>query len=566
MKFKFTLMTLLSLLSVCILSACSSNGISTSAYTLKSGGVMPESQQGLSVKHADLSFDIKPEQKNIVAITTLTLIADKPRATFSVDLDRVFTVSEVAVNNEVLTPDLYSNPNGMLLINQPVSGEFTVTISYQGQPRIPVRAPWDGGVMWETTPNGASWIASAVQGEGCDLFWPCIDHPSGEPVRVDQHITVPKPLVAASNGILLSVDEDEFTRTYHWQTKSMHNTYGIALNIAPYELLETKYQSIYGNTLDIQFYHLPETTDKAKILFSEIPTMINFFERMIGPYPFGQEKVGLAETPHLGMEHQTINAYGNQYKKDEFGYDWLMQHEFSHEWFGNQLTNDNWDHMWLHEGFGSYMQPLFAQYLHGDLAYKAQLNNQRKKVVSKSPLVSNTLREVEQVYEAETGPGGDIYTKGSLVLHTLRNLIGDDAFFAATKELVYGTATPKPGNFNPVFKNTADFINIVNKVTGKDLSWFFDVYVYQADLPKLVVDRTDKTISIKWQIENDKPFFMPVDIQMNGKVITLDLTKPVSLPINKMDVIILDPNSKILKYDQHIVDYQRFLKNKRNNS
>jgi aminopeptidase N len=384
-------------------------------------------------------------------------------------------------------------------------------------------------------------------------------------MQVDQHITVPKPLVAASNGVLVNVDEEEFTRTYHWQTKSMHNTYAIALNIAPYELLETKYQSLYGNTLDIQFYHLPETTEKAKILFSEIPTMINFFERMIGPYPFAQEKVGIAETPHLGMEHQTINAYGNEYKKNEFGYDQLMQHEFAHEWFGNQLTNDNWDHMWLHEGFGSYMQPLFAQYLHGDLAYKAQLNNQRKKILNRAPLVSNEIKEEEEVYETKTGPGGDIYTKGSLVLHTLRYLIGDDAFFKATKKLVYGRIDPKPGNFTPVFKNSADFVNIVNKVTGKDLSWFFDVYLYQAELPKLVVNRTDDKITLQWQIENNKPFYMPVEIQINGKVTTLDLATPVTLTIDKMDVIIVDPNSKILKYDQHIVDYQNFINNRNNN-
>jgi aminopeptidase N len=562
MKFPLAIFTITSLVVVSLLSACNTQ-VTTSAYSLKSGGHMPVSQQGLTVKHADLTFDIKPEQTIIAGIATLTLITDKPRDSFSVDLDRVFNVSAVAVNGETLSSEQYSNPEGMLLINQAVSDEFSVTITYQGQPRVPVRAPWDGGVMWETTPNGDHWIASAVQGEGCDLFWPCIDHPTTEPMQVDQHITVPKPLVAASNGVLVNVDEEEFTRTYHWQTKSMHNTYAIALNIAPYELLETKYQSLYGNTLDIQFYHLPETTDKAKILFSEIPTMINFFERMIGPYPFAQEKVGIAETPHLGMEHQTINAYGNEYKKNEFGYDQLMQHEFAHEWFGNQLTNDNWDHMWLHEGFGSYMQPLFAQYLHGDLAYKAQLNNQRKKILNRAPLVSNEIKEEEEVYETKTGPGGDIYTKGSLVLHTLRYLIGDDAFFKATKKLVYGRIDPKPGNFTPVFKNSADFVNIVNKVTGKDLSWFFDVYLYQAELPKLVVNRTDDKITLQWQIENNKPFYMPVEIQINGKVTTLDLATPVTLTINKMDVVILDPNSKILKYDQHIVDYQNFLKERK---
>ena len=106
--------------------------------------------------------------------------------------------------------------------------------------------------------------------------------------------------------------------------------------------------------------------EKAKALFAEFTPMLDFYEQMIGPYPFRDEKMGVVETPHLGMEHQTINAYGNGYRKDVYGFDWLLQHEFSHEWFGNQVTNADWDDMWLHEGFGSYMQPLYLQWLRGD--------------------------------------------------------------------------------------------------------------------------------------------------------------------------------------------------------
>jgi aminopeptidase N len=549
---------LVAVLIVLLLSGCSHTKLTTSKYSLKSGGIMPISQQGLVVKHAELGFKIKPAQKNLEGEATLTLITTKPREVFSVDLDRVFTISEVRVNDMILDPTQYSNPEGMLLVKQPVSGEFTITIKYRGQPRIPLNPPWDDGLMWETTPSGEPWIATTVQGGGCDIFWPCIDHPTAEPAKVDLHITVPNPLVVASNGVLINVSDEGESRTYHWQTKSMHNTYGIALNIAPYDILEAKFSSIYGNTLDIQFYHLPERTEPAKILFAEIPIMLNFFERMIGPYPFGEEKVGVAETPHLGMEHQTINAYGYGYKKDQYGFDWLLHHEIAHEWFGNQMTNDNWDHIWLHEAFGSYVQPLFAQYLHGDVAYMAYLAQHRNGIINKLPLVSNQVMAMEEVYSKDTGPGPDIYGKGSWVLHTLRYLIGDKAFFSAAKELVYGTPDPQPGNFEPLFRNTGDFLSIVNKITGKDMSWFFDVYIYQSELPRLVVDRGDDSISIAWQIENNKPFPMPVEIQINGVTSTLNLTDSIVFPINNKDVIIVDPASKILKYDQHIVDYQAF--------
>ena len=540
------------------LSACSSTESSdvvkateSTAYSLKSGGQVAPLQQGLTVEHADLTFAFDFDNKILMGTTTLTLKGEGSRSAFSVDLDSVFTVNSVAVNGESLAASQYRNVGGELQItpSSEVALPLTVTISYEGQPRIPVRAPWDGGVMWEKTPDGANWLATAVQGEGCDLFWPCIDQPHGEPNQTDLHIQVPKPLVAASNGVLVDVTDNGDTRTYHWQTRSAHNTYGIALNIAPYEKLETTYSSIYGNTYPIVYYHLPGNEQQAKVLFDEIPTMLTFFERMIGPYPFGNEKVGVAQTPHLGMEHQTINAYGNEYKKDEFGFDWLLQHEFAHEYFGNQVTNDNWDHMWIHEGLGSYMQPLFAQYLSGDVAYMTYLNNQRKGLINTHPIVSNKLMEVEQVYERGVGPALDIYYKGSWIMHTLRNLIGDDAFFSAVRELVYGTDQPKPGNFTTIYRNTQDFIEIVNRRTGKDLSWFFDVYLYQPKLPKLVETRTEDSVTFSWNTPQNLPFPMPLEVSVNGEVQVLDITSPKTITVTPFDVVIADPNSKVLRYE-----------------
>tara|TARA_Y100000589_G_scaffold318385_1_gene345803 strand:+ start:5214 stop:6917 length:1704 start_codon:yes stop_codon:yes gene_type:complete len=540
------------------LSACSSTESSdvveateSTPYSLKSGGQVAPLQQGLTVEHADLTFAFDFDNKILMGTTTLTLKGEGSRSAFSVDLDSVFSVNSVAVNGESLAASQYRNVGGELQItpSSEVALPLTVTISYEGQPRIPVRAPWDGGVMWEKTPDGSNWLATAVQGEGCDLFWPCIDQPHGEPNQTDLHIQVPKPLVAASNGVLVDVTDNGDTRTYHWQTRSAHNTYGIALNIAPYEKLETTYSSIYGNTYPIVYYHLPGNEQQAKILFDEIPTMLTFFERMIGPYPFGNEKVGVAQTPHLGMEHQTINAYGNEYKKDEFGFDWLLQHEFAHEYFGNQVTNDNWDHMWIHEGLGSYMQPLFAQYLSGDVAYMTYLNNQRKGLINTHPIVSNKLMEVEQVYERGVGPALDIYYKGSWIMHTLRNLIGDDAFFSAVRELVYGTDQPKPGNFTTIYRNTQDFIEIVNRRTGKDLSWFFDVYLYQPKLPKLVETRTEDSVTFSWNTPQNLPFPMPLEVSVNGEVQVLDITSPNTITVTPFDVVIADPNSKVLRYE-----------------
>ena len=87
--------------------------------------------------------------------------------------------------------------------------------------------------------------------------------------------------------------------------------------------------------------------------------MIDFFERVVGPYPWGPEKLGIAETPHLGMEHQTVNAYGNEFERDDYGFDWLLHHELSHEWFGNLVSASNYADLWIHEGFAASRVPDF---------------------------------------------------------------------------------------------------------------------------------------------------------------------------------------------------------------
>lgn len=527
-------------------------------YTLKTGGAIPARQQNLTVDKAVLSFSFDFDNEVLHGDTTLTLNASAPQQEISVDLDTRFTIESVWLNGSKLAAKAYNNTYGELIVSPAAEIQFPVQLRvvYQGHPRTPKRAPWDGGVMWEKTPEGAPWLATAVQGEGCDLFWPCIDQPYGEPGETELFVTVPKPLVAATNGVLIDIEDQGEEHTYHWQTKSVHNTYGIALNIAPYQQLKQNFTSIYGNTFPLTYYHLPENEDKAQALFAELPEMITFFERMIGPYPFADEKVGIVQTPHLGMEHQTINAYGNKYRKDDGGYDWLMQHEFAHEWFGNQLTNDNWDHMWLHEGFGTYMQPLYAQYLHGNEAYFVKLNAQRKGLANAHPIVSNKLMSEEDVYEK--GPAGDIYAKGSWVLHTLRGLMGDADFFSSVTELVYGRPDPKPGNFAPVFANTQDFIDIVNNKSTQNLDWFFDVYLFSAKLPKLVVERSDTEVSFAWQTENDLPFPMPLEVSVNGELVTLDMQQTNSIEVTKLDTVIADPNSKVLRYEQRYEDLKAY--------
>jgi aminopeptidase N len=546
-----------------LLTACSTLQPPLTDYTLGSGAARSEAQQALDFDKADLKLRIEPATQSITGDVTLSFGTRAPLSNIELDLDRNLPIDAIAVDGQPLPAASWRNPEGKLTIALPQpllpGKQVAVRVQYHGRPHVAKRAPWDGGFVWSTTPDGQPWVASAVQGEGCDLFWPCIDHPTGKARLVDEHITVPSPLVAAGNGIAMGMDEKDGWRTWHWRTRNP-STYGISINVAPYQLLSGEYRSRYGNVIPLRMWYLPQSEKGAKELFAEFAPMLDFFESTIGPYPFGDEKMGVVETPHKGMEHQTINAYGNKYAKTAYGYDELLQHEFAHEWFGNQLTNANWDDMWLHEGLGSYMQPLYVQSLRGDLEYFASLMHQRAMIENKAPIVSGKPKMEEDVYDTKRGgPGQDIYNKGSLVMHTLRGLIGDEAFFRAVREEVYGTPDPRPGNFTPRYGTTPEFMAIVKRASGRDLDWFFQAYLYQKELPELQATRSGNSLQLLWKTEKNTPFPMPVEVRVGDRVVSVPMTDgrgSVELPEGVSYT--LDPHSKLLRREQHIERYHQW--------
>lgn len=539
------------------------------AQTQRSGGPIDPDQAKLQFDVADLKFEVLPDTETLNGVATLSFTAKAPLDKLVIDLDHNLGPHAVAIDGKTLPKSAWADPDGRLTITLPrqvaTGGHVTATITYGGQPHVAVNAPWDDGMVWSKTPDGRTFFATTSEGYGCDIFWPCLDFPTGEPGRVDLHITVPKGLKAPSNGVLKGVDTlPDGRTTWNWSVKHP-NTYAIALNVAPYEVIKGTYHSQYGNDIPMFYWYLPGEEEQAKALFAEFAPTLDFYETLIGPYPWGDEKVGVVETPHEGMEHQTINAYGNHYAKGPEGFDWLFQHEFGHEWFGNQLTAANWDDYWLHEGFEQYMQPLYGRWLQGEARYDAMMLDQRNKIENKVPLVRGKVITEEDVYEADKGgPGQDIYYKGAWMLHTLRNLIGDKDFYAATRLEVYGRPDPRPGNFKPRYGSTDEFIANVNKVTGKDYTWFFNVYLRQAALPKLIEQRDGDTLTLTWQAPAGLPFPMPVEVEMGDRVTKLPMTGGTgSVTIPAHAHVVVDPYDRVLKDEPAINAYQAWIKARR---
>ncbi len=346
-----------------------------------SGGPLMPEQAAYDVTYYDLTVDVSPADSTIQGRVEVHADIVQPLEWFVLDLDTLLTVESVAVRsaNAGWQEQPFERRGGQIwipfsLMKQP--GEHVrVAIEYGGRPRVAPNPPWEGGVTWERTPSGEPWIATTVQQEGADLWWPVKDHVSDEPDSMAVRVTVPESLVVASNGALQEVEpETEGRETYHWFVSTPINTYNVALNIAPYRVSEDSFESVTGETFPVKLWVLPGDVEEGKVFFQEMKEHLRFYEDLLGPYPFRADKYGVAQTPHLGMEHQSIIAYGAGFDNTamtdrDWGFDTLHHHELSHEWWGNLVTNADWRDMWLHEGFGTYMQALYAERLNGTEAY-----------------------------------------------------------------------------------------------------------------------------------------------------------------------------------------------------
>lgn len=539
----------------------------------QSGGVLMPEQAAYDVKHYDLSVTPNIKEQSIKGVLIIKAEILKPIDKFVLDLDQSLTVESVALVIPIIKAEIplkFEHKDGKIWIDlgQKTSGGKKVSdkkksyrtndgikIVYSGKPKVAPSPPWVGGFVWSKTKDGSPWIATAVQNDGADLWFPVKDHPSDKPDTVSLHFTVPANLVAASNGKLKSVvDNKDGTKTFNWEVSQPISNYCIALNIAPYKLIEDEMTSAAGDKIPIRFYVLPEHYEKGFDLVKKTKDYVRFFEEILGPYPFRADKLGIAETPHLGMEHQSITAYGNDFKYDKDGVDTLMFHELGHEWWANLVTAPDWNDFWIHEGFQSYMDALYKDKLRGSreqfiksLPDRIKFTKNLKPVAPREPKTTTEMYLIPPDYVRSDN---DIYGKGSLILNTLRGYIGDKPFFRSLRRMAYpNPKMEKVTNGKQFhFATTDDFLRIAERESGKKLDWFFELYLRQPQLPKLRVETGPNQLLLEWETPNNLPFPLPVEIKIGGEIKRVEMTNNTgSIALPQGAKFEIDPNGWLLR-------------------
>src|SRR5208282_5563242 len=392
-------------------------------------------------------------------------------------------------------PASFETSDGKLRIALPralgAGEEIEIAIDYAGQPR---RGLYFVGPDPEY-PNKPRQAWTQGEDEDSRYWFPCYDYPNN---RTTSEIvaTVPEQFTAISNGALVgtSADGAAKTRTFHWRHDVPHSAYLITLAAGEFTLIEER-----AGSVPVTYYVAPGREDDARRAFGNTPKMIQFFERAIGvPYPYAKyAQVAVSDFIFGGMENTSATTQTDGTLHDarahlDFKSDPLVAHELAHQWWGDLLTCRDWAHAWLNEGFATYFEALWCEENLGADEFAWNVRQDREAYLDEDanhyrrPIVCNRYRTPIELFDRH------LYEKGSLVLHMLRRVSGDELFFKSLN--LYCT---RHRGANVI---TQDLQRAFEDTTGRNLDFFFDQWVYKEGHPEIEVsssfDDKKKLLSI----------------------------------------------------------------------
>jgi aminopeptidase N len=388
-------------------------------------------------------------------------------STLVLDLQSTMTVTAVKLANG--TPCLFTHPGAVLNITLPSpvapGGNVAVDVTYNG-------APQTGGFGYFVfgTRNTKRFAWSLSEPYGAREWWPCKDHPSDKADSVRVTVTVPSQYRVGSQGLLVSETTNGANKTYDWVSHYPISNYLVSVAISEYVRYTETYNrpaplaALYG-PLSMLLDHLmyDDGTSGLPAGWTQSADMISVFEDWFGPYPFANEKYGHSEcTFGGGMEHQTMTSLNGASIS-------LVSHELGHQWFGDEVTNKSWRHIWLHEGFATYSALLYFQQRANLYAgtYETQLASTYAD--ARTALGTIVLQDTTSV--SDMFAQSRVYSKGAMVLYMLRWIVGDTAF----RTILHAYLADPALQYNVAY--TSDFKRVVETVTGSDWDAFFSQWL-----------------------------------------------------------------------------------------
>jgi aminopeptidase N len=502
-----------------------------------------QANYGYDVAFYHLQLKINPASREIEGQMVMEATSETA-GLMTAPLDLYANMQVLSVGESAASFTRAGNVITLTLKQQYQRGEkFRVSVSYRGQPES-----GGFGAFTFNTHNGAPIIASLSEPYYARLWWPCKDTPTDKADSVQIDLTVPGDLIAVSNGKLENVQADNSWKTFFWKTRYAIATYLVSVAVSNYAEFGEIFTFAGGATMPLVHYIYPERLAEAQTQLADTRDMLAFFNWAFGDYPFKKEKYGHAQFAFGGgMEHQTITSIGG------FS-DGLISHEMTHQWFGDLITMKSWQDIWLNEGFASYGEALFAEHRDGKAAYRNYMAH-FDHTYTGSVFVRDTT-SVGSIFNIT------VYHKGAWVLHMLRHVIGDSTFFrllrgyAADSRYRFGNAT------------TGDFKNLAEQISGQELDWFFEQWVYREGRPDLRYawkSESTQLILRLQQTQQGESYRLPLELAAIAGADTFHFAfehaggcQEYVFPLARaVDKVLIDPENLVLK-TLHPIDFPNF--------
>lgn len=361
-----------------------------------------------------------------------------------------------------------------------------------------------GSFVTSTHGNGTPVMWTLSEPYGAMEWMPCKQSLNDKIDSVDIFITHPAGYRAASNGLLQSEITENGFNTAHWKHRYPIAAYLIAIAVTDYQTLESKVPFGNDTTYILQYFY-PESSSDAANCLDNLSAQMQLYNGLFGLYPFQQEKYGHAQFGWGGgMEHQTMSFMG------DFGFE-LVAHELAHQWFGNKVTCGSWEDIWLNEGFATYLTGLCYENIQPQ--YWQQYRRQRIDAATSQP--GGSVRVDDTTSVGRIFSGRLSYAKGAMVLHMLRWVCGDTAFFNGIRNYINDPVL----SFR--YAKTADLQAHLEASSGKNLDGFFEDWYSGQGYPSFAVD---------WYQNSDNSLLLTVNqSQSHPSVGHFELPLPIRL-------------------------------------
>jgi aminopeptidase N len=449
--------------------------------------------------HLDVRVD--PEKKFLSGKVAIRFKMLQDATRIQLDLHAALQVDRILLGGASLK---YERDSGAVFVDFPetlrAGRTYSIDFHYSGNP---VETGRFGAITFKKDSSGHPWINTACEGIGASVWWPNKDQWRDEVESMEISVSIPNDLVDVSNGKFMGKTDlgDGYTR-WDWLVQYPINNYDVSLNIGNYQ----HWADRLGD-LPLDFYALPEDLEKAKKQFVQAKGMLEAYQHYFGEYPFQKDGYKLIEAPYSGMEHQTAVTYGNHFANGYLERDWtgvgisprfdfIIIHESGHEWFGNSITAADVSDMWIHEGFTTYLECLYVEYMWGRDDGLKYTNGYKARVRNLQPIIAPRGIDKE--------PPQDQYFKGALFLNTLRSVVNEDARWWTLLHDFYQ-------HFKYQNIMTEDVVGYFNRQTGMNLTPIFDQYLRHTALPALELkfDEPAGTVSYRWKAD-EQGFRMPI--------------------------------------------------------